>query len=110
MSSATDIAIDVPPVDILLLRSVELRACKRSRMGIVLRDISELIAQTAVLANELKIKGVAFNPLRHLYLWTKRGCARHAKILTTEKAWQVFEEFEDAYVRVLLSFDNLREG
>ena len=59
---------------------------------------------------EVLFPGVHTDKIRHLYLWTKRGCARHAKILTTEKAWQVFEEFEDAYVRILLSFDNLREG
>lgn len=35
--------------------------------------------------------------IRSLYLWTKRGAARHAKMLTTEKAWEVFEMLEDAY-------------
>jgi hypothetical protein len=34
-----------------------------------------------------------------LYLWTERGTARHAKILSTEKAWDVFEELEDTYFR-----------
>lgn len=32
-----------------------------------------------------------------LYLWTKRGAARHAKMLSTEKAWQVFEVLEESY-------------
>ena len=32
-----------------------------------------------------------------LYLWTKRGAARHAKMLSTDKAWEVFEELEDTY-------------
>lgn len=32
-----------------------------------------------------------------LYLWTKRGCARHAKMLNTDKAWEVFEALEDSY-------------
>ena len=32
-----------------------------------------------------------------LYLWTKRGAARHAKMLNTERAWDVFEELEDNY-------------
>ncbi len=35
-----------------------------------------------------------------LTLWTEKGAARHAKILTTEKAWQVFEELEDMYFKV----------
>ena len=34
---------------------------------------------------------------RVLYLWTKRGCARHAKMLNTDKAWEVFEALEDSY-------------
>ena len=33
----------------------------------------------------------------HLYLWTKRGIARHAKILDTDKAWDVFDELEEYY-------------
>jgi len=33
-------------------------------------------------------------------LWTEKGAARHAKMLTTEKAWEVFEQLEDAYFRV----------
>ncbi len=32
-----------------------------------------------------------------LYLWTKRGTARHAKILGTDKAWDVFDELEEHY-------------
>ena len=34
---------------------------------------------------------------RVLYLWTKRGAARHAKMLNTDRAWEVFELLEDAY-------------
>lgn len=32
-----------------------------------------------------------------LYLWTKRGAARHAKMLNTDRAWEVFELLEDNY-------------
>lgn len=35
--------------------------------------------------------------LNVLYLWTKRGAARHAKILSTNVAWDVFEALEDNY-------------
>ena len=35
-----------------------------------------------------------------LYLWTEKGAMRHAKILSTDKAWDVFEELEDTYFRV----------
>lgn len=34
------------------------------------------------------------------YLWTEKGAARHAKILSTDKAWDIFEELEDTYFRV----------
>ena len=34
---------------------------------------------------------------RKIYLWTERGAARHAKMLSTDKAWDVYEELEDNY-------------
>lgn len=34
---------------------------------------------------------------RVLYLWTKRGTYRHAKMLGTERAWDVFEMLEENY-------------
>ena len=37
---------------------------------------------------------------RNLILWTERGAARHAKMLDTDQAWEVFEKLEDSY------FDN----
>ena len=37
---------------------------------------------------------------RCLYLWTKRGAARHSKMLGTERAWDVFEQLEDSYFKV----------
>lgn len=33
----------------------------------------------------------------HVSLWTERGAARHAKLLDTDKAWEVYEELEDCY-------------
>ncbi|EBY2674471.1 ORF6N domain-containing protein [Salmonella enterica subsp. enterica serovar Brandenburg] len=35
--------------------------------------------------------------VRKLILWTERGAARHAKMLETEQAWEVFEKLEDCY-------------
>lgn len=32
-----------------------------------------------------------------LTLWTERGAARHAKMLDTDQAWEVFERLEDCY-------------
>ncbi|CRE74517.1 TPA: ORF6N domain-containing protein [Yersinia enterocolitica] len=34
---------------------------------------------------------------KHLILWTERGAARHAKMLETDQAWEVFEKLEDCY-------------
>lgn len=35
--------------------------------------------------------------VRSLILWTERGAARHAKMLETNQAWDVFERLEDSY-------------
>lgn len=50
---------------------------------------------------------------RSLMLWTERGAARHAKMLDTDKAWDVFEKLEDCYFnragfngRLLLTIEN----
>ncbi len=32
-----------------------------------------------------------------MYLWTQKGAARHAKMLTTDRAWDVWEELETSY-------------
>ncbi|MBZ9690857.1 ORF6N domain-containing protein [Clostridium sp. M14] len=45
-------------------------------------------------------EAIKFAPV--LYLWTDRGAARHAKILDTDEAWEVYEELEENYF-------NLRE-
>ncbi|HCO6873908.1 TPA: ORF6N domain-containing protein [Escherichia coli] len=37
--------------------------------------------------------------VRSLILWTERGAARHAKMLETDQAWDVFERLEDCYFR-----------
>ncbi|MEI7341205.1 ORF6N domain-containing protein [Pectobacterium brasiliense] len=35
--------------------------------------------------------------IRAIILWTQRGAARHAKMLETDQAWEVFEKLEDFY-------------
>ncbi|XGC29383.1 ORF6N domain-containing protein [Escherichia coli] len=35
--------------------------------------------------------------VRSLILWTERGATRHAKMLETDQAWEVFEKLEDSY-------------
>lgn len=59
-----------------------------------------------VEGEELEILRTSFSGLqispktRSLYLWTKRGCARHCKSVNTDTAWDVFEVLEDTYFNV----------
>lgn len=39
------------------------------------------------------------NYSRHIYLWTKRGAARHSKIIGTDKAWDMFDALEEHYFK-----------
>ena len=41
--------------------------------------------------------GLVGKNTRALILWTERGAARHAKMLETDQAWDVFEKLEDCY-------------
>lgn len=41
--------------------------------------------------------GLVGKNARSLILWTERGAARHAKMLETDQAWEVFENLEDCY-------------
>ena len=41
--------------------------------------------------------GLVGKNARSLILWTERGAARHAKMLETDRAWEVFEKLEDCY-------------
>lgn len=41
------------------------------------------------------LEPIKFAPV--LYLWTDRGVARHAKILDTDEAWEVYEDLEENY-------------
>ena len=36
---------------------------------------------------------------RHITLWTERGAARHAKMLNSDKAWDMFELLEESFFR-----------
>lgn len=54
-------------------------------------------AELAVFKNESKNFGIVTSKINALYLWTKRGVARHCKSVGTETAWDVFELLEDAY-------------
>jgi phage antirepressor YoqD-like protein len=39
------------------------------------------------------------NVKRSIYLWTEKGCLKHAKMLNNDKAWQVYDLLVDLYFR-----------
>lgn len=43
------------------------------------------------------LRGLVAKRAKHFILWTERGAARHAKMLETDQAWDVFEKLEDCY-------------
>lgn len=47
--------------------------------------------------NRLSLSESVGKRARSLVLWTERGAARHAKMLETDQAWEVFEKLEDCY-------------
>ncbi len=56
-------------------------------------------------ANYLNDSNLKF--ISELILWTEKGAARHAKILDTDEAWEVYEELEETYFRVRESVQTL---
>ncbi|EPP7629133.1 ORF6N domain-containing protein [Providencia rettgeri] len=57
--------------------------------GSVLKDFKNKVTKSNLVACAKNAK--------HLTLWTERGAARHAKMLDTDNAWDVFEALEDFY-------------
>lgn len=53
------------------------------------QDLKKFVNDFETVANTSKV--------RSLILWTERGAARHAKMLDTDHAWEVFEQLEDSY-------------
>ena len=49
--------------------------------------------------NQPSLRGLVNKKVSHLTLWTERGAARHAKMLDTDQAWDIFEQLEDCYFR-----------
>lgn len=56
--------------------------------------------------SELQISSKA----RTLILWTERGAARHAKMLETDQAWDVFEQLEDSYFAMVKARTPITNG
>lgn len=57
-----------------------------------------------------KSNDVNFGNTARLMLWTERGVARHAKILETDEAWEVYEELEETYFKVREAIQNPLTG
>ncbi|MGK5615529.1 ORF6N domain-containing protein, partial [Proteus mirabilis] len=47
--------------------------------------------------NRLSFSELVGKRAKSVILWTERGAARHAKMLETDQAWEVFEKLEDHY-------------
>lgn len=60
--------------------------------GEELKSLKDSISQRDAVGEPL-IKPKA----KSLMLWTERGAARHAKMLDTDRAWEVFGKLEDSY-------------
>lgn len=59
-------------------------------------DLKNFVSSLKLLASDSK-SSTNFSKVRSLILWTERGAARHAKMLDTDHAWEVFEQLEDSY-------------
>ena len=57
------------------------------------QELKDFVSSLKLLTNFPAIS----NKVRSLILWTERGAARHAKMLDTDHAWDVFEGLEDCY-------------
>ncbi|EJO5972479.1 ORF6N domain-containing protein, partial [Escherichia coli] len=66
---------------------------------VVGNDLKELRVALNYSQNlQPSLRGLQISPkARSLILWTERGAARHAKMLETDQAWDVFEKLEDCY-------------
>lgn len=66
-------------------------------------------AELKAFKNEASKRGfVKIAPTtNHLILWTERGAARHAKMLETDQAWEVFEKLEDCYFAIKSPADSM---
>ena len=60
---------------------------------IVGAEFTKFVSDLKSCANNFEIS----SKTRTLILWTERGAARHAKMLETDQAWDVFEKLEDNY-------------
>lgn len=63
-----------------------------------------------ILKNSLSSSKILSPNARSLILWTEKGAARHAKILETDQAWDVFEQLEDVYFAVKKQHQQIQQS
>lgn len=67
---------------------------------IVGEELKSFASDLKSLTNDLLVNNIhaqISSKTRVLTLWTERGAARHAKMLDTDQAWDIFEQLEDCY-------------
>lgn len=64
-----------------------------------LRDFKSSLAAVTLANGEVDNIDLVSSNVNTLYLWTERGANRHCKILDTDKAWEQFDNLEEAYFR-----------
>lgn len=57
-------------------------------------------AELRALKDRHDFSGSVGKNAKSLLLWTDRGVARHAKILDTDTAWEIYEQLEETYFAV----------
>lgn len=63
-----------------------------------------------ILKNSLSSSKILSPNARSLILWTEKGAARHAKILETDQAWDMFEQLEDVYFAVKKQHQQIQQS
>ncbi|MFC2997604.1 ORF6N domain-containing protein [Acinetobacter sichuanensis] len=67
---------------------------------IVGQELKDFMTSLKTVTSDLLVNNVhaqISSKTRVLTLWTERGAARHAKMLDTDQAWDIFEQLEDCY-------------
>lgn len=85
-------------VDEKLIQTNFSRNSTRFRDGVHFHKVDG--AELRALKNEPSFSGFVGKNASHLILWTDRGIARHAKILETDTAWEIYEQLEETYFAV----------